>query len=370
MTEKTVKQEKFSACSSGRFRRWLPKTPLARPWILGLILLIAIIGSLFMGAYPIPWHRILEILLNSVWPFSGSESAYLDLREITVVTLIRPPRILVAVLAGIALGMSGTALQGMMRNPLVGPDLVGVTSGAAFGAVLAMWLGFLYTPVILVLSTIGGIAAMLGTMALARVVGGRNDSLPLILAGFFIGAFFLAGVGLLIYLENPFYPKGQRTGNIIYWLLGTFRGAGPVKAWTIAVPTIVGGTVLMGLRWRLNLLSLGDLDASSLGINLNRLRWILITVVSLMVAGQVAVSGVVGWVGLIIPHAARMLVGPDHRRLIPASAMLGGLFVLGLDNFTRTVIWSEVPVGVLSAIFGTPLICFLFWKTKTKGWNE
>jgi iron complex transport system permease protein len=358
------------AALPGQSRRWLARNPWAGPWLLALILAIAVFLSLFMGAYPMPWRRPWDILMNMVWPFSWTDSPVWDLREITIVTLTRPPRILVATFAGIALGMSGTALQGMFRNPLVGPDLVGVSSGAAAGGVLAMWLGFLNTPGLLAMSTLGGVGAMICTMALAKIVGGKSDGLPLILAGFFVGAFFMACVGLLCYVGNPFYPKGQRTGNVIYWLLGTFRGADPVKAWTIAIPTVVGGGILMGLRWRLNLLSLGDLDAKSLGININRLRWVLIMVVSFMVAGQVAVSGVVGWVGLIIPHCARMLVGPDHRRLMPASAMLGGLFVLGLDNFTRTVIWSEVPVGVLSAFFGTPFICFLFWKTRTKGWNE
>jgi iron complex transport system permease protein len=136
----------------------------------------------------------------------------------------------------------------------------------------------------------------------------------------------------------------------------------------IAIPTLCGGAVLMLLRWRLNLLSLGDLDASSLGINVLWLRWAIIAVVSLIVASQVSVSGIIGWVGLVVPHCARMLVGPDHRRLLPASALLGGLFVLGLDDLTRSVVQAEIPVGILTALFGTPVICFLFWKTQTRGW--
>ena len=141
-------------------------------------------------------------------------------------------------------------------------------------------------------------------------------------------------------------------------------------------PTLAGlvpellPAVLMLLRWRINLLSLGDLDAASLGVDVRWLRWLVIAVVSLIVAAQVSVAGVIGWVGLVVPHLARMLVGPDHRRLLPASALLGGLFVLGLDDVTRTIVRGELPVGVLSALVGTPFICFLFWKTQTKGWSD
>jgi iron complex transport system permease protein len=152
--------------------------------------------------------------------------------------------------------------------------------------------------------------------------------------------------------------------------LGVFRGADPTKALVITLTTGIGGIILMGLRWRINLLSLGDFDAKSLGLNVRALRWILIMTVSLMVAGQVAVSGIVAWVGLIVPHLSRMMVGPDNRRLLPTSALIGGIFVLGLDDFTRTIIFGEIPVGVLSGFIGTPLICYLFWKNGIKGWNE
>jgi iron complex transport system permease protein len=157
---------------------------------------------------------------------------------------------------------------------------------------------------------------------------------------------------------------------IVYWLLGSFRGADPEKVWMIAIPTLAGGTALMLLRWRLNLLSLGDLDAASLGIDVRYLRWIIIAVVALMVAAQVSVSGIVGWVGLVAPHCARMIVGPDHRRMLPVSALLGGLFVLGLDDLTRSIVQAEIPVSIVSALFGTPVICFLFWKTQTRGWTQ
>ncbi|MDR3203733.1 MAG: iron ABC transporter permease [Deltaproteobacteria bacterium] len=371
MTELSKKFAQRINNFTSQIRLRLSQSQWTNPGPLAVILFLCVLASLFYGSYPVTASRTLGILINLLLPSGWLDSSALDLKEIAVITIIRPPRILVAVFSGVALGMSGTALQGMMRNPLVGPDLVGVSSGAAFGSVLGFWLGLFEKPVIiLAMASIGGCCALLLTMALAKMVGGKSDGLPLILAGFFVGAFFLACVGLLLYVNNPFYPRGQRTYNIIYWLLGMFRGADSAKALVVTLTTLIGGVVLMGLRWRINLLSLGDLDAKSLGIDVSWLRWLLIITVSFMVAGQVSVSGVVAWVGLIIPHCARMLVGPDHRRLMPTSALLGGLFVLGLDNFTRTVIKGEIPVGVLSGFIGTPLICFLFWKTKTKGWNE
>ena len=334
------------------------------PFLLVLVFLAAVLASLLIGTYPMSAGRAADILFHLVWPFSWPGHPDWDLREVTIMEIIRPPRVLVATLAGVGLGMSGTALQGMMRNPLVGPDLVGVSSGAAFGGVLAIILGWSSVGLI-ALAFAFGLLAVACTFGLAKIVQARADGIPLILAGFFVGSFFLAGVGFLLYVD----PTGSGPG-IVYWLLGTFRGADPTKVWMLAVPTLVGGTVLMGLRWRLNLLSLGDLDAASLGIDIRYQRWLIIAVVSMMVAAQVAVSGIVGWVGLIVPHCARMLVGPDHRRLMPVSALLGGLFTLGLDDLTRSIIWAELPVGILTAFFGTPVICFLFWKTQSKGWNK
>jgi iron complex transport system permease protein len=250
----------------------------------------------------------------------------------------------------------------MMRNPLVGPDLVGVTSGAAFGGVMAMLLD--WPPVgIIGLAFCGGLGAMMCTFSLAKLAGGRSDGIPLILAGIFVGALFLACVGLVQFLAPDW-----KLPRMVYWLLGSFVGADPQKVYMVAIPTLGAGAMLMLLRWRLNLLSLGDLDALSLGINVHVLRFSIIALVSLIVAAQVSASGIIGWIGLVIPHCARMLVGPDHRRLLPASALLGGLFVLGLDDLTRSIVEAELPVGVLTALIGTPVICFLFWRTQSKGW--
>jgi iron complex transport system permease protein len=345
-----------------------PPAPHRRGWIvplfLGATVSAAIVGSLCIGAYPMSFGKAALIVWHLALPWALPQNPPWDLKELTVVQIIRLPRVLLAVLAGIGLGMSGTALQGMMRNPLVGPDLVGVTSGAAFGGIMAMLLGWPPTGVI-ALAFAGGFGAMLCTFALAKLAGSRSDSIPLILAGVFVGAFFLACVGLVQFLAPDW-----KLPRMVYWLLGSFVGADPQKVYMLAAPTLGAGVILVLLRWRLNLLSLGELDAASLGVDVRWLRLAIIVLVSLIIAAQVSVSGIIGWIGLVIPHVARMLVGPDHRRLLPVSALLGGLFVLGLDDLTRSVVQAEIPVGVLTALFGTPIICFLFWKTQSRGWVD
>ncbi len=334
------------------------------PLLLGAGVLVAMLASMCIGAYPMSFWQAGRIVLHLAWPGPLPANPPWDLKELIVVQIVRLPRVLLATMAGMGLGMAGTALQGMMRNPLVGPDIVGVTSGAAFGGVLAMMFNF--DPAgIIALAFVFGLGAMALTFGLAKLAHSGTSGLALILAGVFIGAFFLALVGLI-----QFLVPDAKLPSMVYWLLGSFVGADRTKVLMIAIPTLLGGAVLMMLRWRINLLSLGDLDAKTLGINVGVLRWGIIALVSLIVASQVAVSGIVGWAGLVVPHCARMLVGPDHRRLLPTAALLGGLFVLGLDDLTRSIVRAELPVGILTALIGTPIVCFLFWRTQGKGWGR
>ncbi len=337
------------------------KYGLAVPILLLLALLAAVLGSLCVGAYPMSMGHAARVLLHIAWPFDAASKTQFNSKEVTALTLIRPPRVLLAALAGLGLGMAGTALQGMMRNPLVGPDIIGVTSGAAFGGVIGVTCDL--SPLwIISLAFCGGLLAMTCTFSIAKMTRVRGDSIILILAGIFVGAFFLALVGVVEFYGNIF--------TITHWLIGSFVGADWTKVATIAIPTLFGGAVLMALRWRMNLLSLNDLDAKSLGINVGVLRWVIIVLVSLIVASQVAVSGIVAWVGLVVPHCARMLVGPDHRRLLPTAGLLGALFVLGLDDLTRSIVHGGLPVGTLTALIGTPAVCFLLWKSRGKGWGR
>lgn len=334
------------------------------PTLLAVGVLLAILGSLCVGLYPVTFGQAARIVMHLMWPSTLPQNPPWTAKEIIVVQVVRLPRVLLATLAGLGLGLSGATLQGMLRNPLVGPDIVGVSSGAAVGGVLAMLWDF--SPAgIIVMAFCGGLLAMTMTLGLARLAHAVADSMILILAGVFISALFVAMISLIVSkADDAHLPR------MVYWLLGTFVGADAKHVAMTALPTLAGGAVLMSMRWRLNLLSLGDLDAQILGLNVSLLRWVIIALVSLIVASQVAVSGVIGWVGLVVPHCARMLVGPDHRRLLPAAALLGALFVLGLDDFTRAVSGAEIPVGVITALVGTPVVCFLLWKSHGKGWGR
>lgn len=334
---------------------------VAAPWLLGLLTVGAVLASLCIGVYPISFGRVAQIIGGLAWPFSVPDHASWTLKEQIVVQVVRLPRVIVATMAGLGLGLSGAALQGMLRNPLASPDLVGVASGAACGCILGMFLD-LPSLGILALGLLGGTVALVCTSLLAKLVQG--GSAAIVLSGVFVGAFFTALVGIVQYTSD----SHTQLPGMVYWLLGSFVGADQKKVAIITISTLGAGSVLMLLRWRINLLSLGDLDATSLGFDADRARWAIILLVSLIVASQVAASGVIGWVGLVVPHIARMLVGADHRRLLPVSALLGGLFTLGMDDVSRTLFSQEIPVGLLSAVVGTPFVFFLFWRMRSKGW--
>ncbi len=336
---------------------------VAASTILGIVTLLAMLLSLCIGVYPIPFSKVVQIVGALAWPFPLPDHVPWTLKQQTVVQVVRLPRVIVATMSGVGLGISGAALQGMMRNPLVSPDLVGVTSGATCGSILAMLFNFPASGVV-GFGLAGGLLARTCTTFLARLVRRNGDSLVVILAGVFVGAFFTALVGIIEYTSD----SHTQLPGMVYWLFGSFVGADPRKVAMITIPTLGAGAILMLLRWRINLLSLGDLDATSLGFNAGRLRWTIIFLVSLIVASQVAASGIIGWVGLVVPHLARMIVGPDHRRLLPVSALLGGLFTLVMDDISRTLFSQEIPVGLLTAVVGAPMICFLFWKTQAQGW--
>jgi len=332
--------------------------------LLALTLLGCMLGSLCIGAYPVPLTDVGKILLGLSLPEPLRPAASWSDAEFAAVQVIRLPRILLAVLAGGGLGISGAALQGMMRNPLVGPDLMGISSGAACGGILAILFDWPSWG-LLAAAFSGGFLALASAWMLARLSRG-GGILPLILAGVVVAAFFTAVHGLIQYTADP----ENKLPTMVYWLIGSFAGATPAKVDILAPPVLIGGGMLLMLRWRINLLSLGDLDAASLGVRSAGLRWTIVALVSLIVAAQVAVSGIVGWVGLIVPHFARMLAGPDHRRLLPAAALTGAIFLLITDDIARTVVTQELPIGILTAGLGTPIFAFLFWRLQAKGWSH
>lgn len=332
-------------------------------WLIALAFALAglCIVSLGIGRYGVSVSTILRILGATVWPSDVVPAAWTQ-NEWVVVMQIRLPRIIIAVMSGMGLGLSGAVLQGLFRNPLVGPDIIGVSHGAAFGGVFSILLG---ASVLGIVSgaVVGGLLALGICFALAGASG--NNILTLVLTGLIVSAFFGAAVGVIQYVADP----DVQLPSIVYWLLGSFANANWSSVATIVVPFFVAGTMLLMMSWRLNLLSLDDFDAMALGLNVARLRWLIVFLVTLIVASQVAVSGGIGWVGLIIPHFARMIFGADHRTLLPASALLGGLYVVAMDDIARTASSQEIPIGLLTALVGTPIFAWLLQKNRNRGWR-
>lgn len=310
---------------------------------------IALIASMLLaisaGRFSVSVPRILEIIMN--WVASPSVApAEMDER---IVLLVRLPRVLLAALAGAGLAVGGAALQGVFRNPLVSPQVLGISQGAAFGGALSLLVGF-HGYVLLGLSFSFGLLALVLVGALARI-NGRTEILTVILSGTVIGALFGAFVSIVQFVADP----NTSLPAIVFWLMGSFSTATWARLW-LAVPGItVGLLIVFALRYRLNLLALEDSEARSLGVNPDKERWYVFIAISLMTGTSVAVAGIIGWIGLVVPHAARILVGEDHRALIPASALLGAAYLTFVDTLARTLTSAEIPLGVLTAIIGAPV---------------
>ena len=335
--------------------------------ILCVLLALLVLASLFylaLGRYYVPAGTVARILLAGAVPGNAAGVPGWQETEGIVVWLVRLPRLLMVVLAGMGLALSGASLQGIFRNPLVGPHLVGVSSGASFGGVLAILLS-LPAAGIVGLAFAFGMLSLVLVFALSRLAG-RAGVLALVLAGVIVSAFFGALVGLTQHLADP----EAKLPGMVYWLMGSFAGADWNKVPVIGIPTVIAGSMLVLLKWRINLLSLGDTDAAALGVKVGTLRWAVLLLVSLIVSAQVSVSGGVGWVGLVIPHFARMLVGPDHRSLLPASALLGGIYLLVMDCLARNLTAQEIPLGLLTALLGAPVFAYVFWKMQARGWGR
>ncbi|HEV7259626.1 MAG TPA: iron ABC transporter permease [Bosea sp. (in: a-proteobacteria)] len=327
--------------------------------LLAVALVIVALASLGLGRYEIPPLKVLRILASGL----GLPDPSLIEVERNVVFNVRLPRILVAIFAGAGLALCGAALQGVFRNPLVGPHIIGVSSGAAFGGTLAILFGASRSMLLLGAFAFG-MLSLLMVYALHALVARRN-MLALVLAGVIVGGFFGALVSLVQYLADT----EEKLPRIVFWLLGSFATADYEKLALILGPILVGGILLLLLRWRINILSLGEDDAQALGISVAGTRWLILALISLIVSAQVAVSGVIGWVGLVVPHLARMMVGPDHRQLLPASALAGALYMLLIDDVARTATDSEIPLGILTALLGAPIFALVFFRSQRAGQN-
>lgn len=324
----------------------------------GLGLLALVLAALTVGKYPLGPGEVARVVVRAL---SGSTHADV---EATVVLGVRLPRVAAALLVGAALAAAGATYQGMFRNPLVSPDILGVSSGAGLGAVLAIFLS-LPAALIQLSSFVGGLLAVTVVYAIARAVRGVHDEvLVLVLAGVVVGALFGAGISLLTYLADPY----DQLPAITFWLLGSLASARPEDLAAAAPSLLIGLIPLVLLRWRVNLLSLGDEEAQALGVDTARLRGLLILAATLMSAAAVSLAGVVGWVGLVIPHIARLVVGPNYDRLLPASLLLGAGYLLLVDTLARGLAQVEIPLGVLNALVGAPFFLWLLARAR-RSWR-
>jgi iron complex transport system permease protein len=317
--------------------------------VAGLLVLTAV--AFAVGRYPVSPGEILSLLIAKLTGDGAAFSPNVD----SVVLQVRGPRVLAALLVGAALAAAGTAYQGMFRNPLVSPDILGVSTGAALGAVLGIFLsaGIFFTQL---LAFGGGLAAVGAVYWVGSRLRGHDPLLALVLTGVVIGSLLGSAIALLKYLADPY----NQLPAITFWLLGSLASISP-RDLAIAAPLALAGLApMLLLRWRIDLLALPDDEARALGVDTRTLRPIVVMAATLMTAAAVAVSGIIGWVGLVIPHAARLIVGPGFGRLLPLAMLLGAGFLLAVDTLCRTIATIEVPPGVLTALIGTPFFLWLF----------
>jgi iron complex transport system permease protein len=328
---------------------------------LGLAVLILLAGvavAFALGRYPV---SLLELGRAVAAKIGGTPSGLPPAVE-AVIWQIRGPRVVAAVLVGSALAVAGAAFQGLFRNPLVSPDILGASSGAALGAVLGIYWSFGVFG-IQALAFAGGLIAVASVYVIGSALRGGDTVLVLVLTGVVVGSLLGAGVGLVKYLADPYNQLPAMT----FWLLGSLAATAPSDLMPLLGPVLFGTAILLALRWRINAMSLPEEEARALGIPTGPLRVAIVAAATLVTAASVAAAGIIGWVGLVVPHLARFLVGPSFPRLLPTAAVLGGGYLLLIDTLARTMALVEVPLGILTAVIGTPFFIALL-RQAHRGW--
>ena len=315
-------------------------------------LLALFLLSFVVGRYGVPLGQVVRILLSGVLPL---EQTWTDNMAIAVLN-VRLPRILLACLVGCGLSAAGTGYQTVFQNPMAAPDILGASSGACFGAALAILTGQSA-----VMITVFAFLASLLSVALVYLVGNHtrgNRVVNLLLAGIMVGSLFSACTSYIKLVADPTNQLPQ----ITYWLMGSLSGTRMGKVRFAAVCMAVGLVPLLLLRWRMNLLTLSPDEARAMGVHTDRLRLAVILSSTVLTAAAVSVSGMIGWVGLVIPHLSRRIVGSDCRRLMPMSCLFGAAFLLLVDNMARCLTATEIPIGILTAFVGAPFFIYLMVK--------
>jgi iron complex transport system permease protein len=327
----------------------LPRSGSGIVLVLGLLLIAAVLASLSLGRYPIPLAALVSRLAGR--PFDSA-------RMEAVLVNVRLPRVIMACLVGTSLAAAGASYQGVFQNPLAAPDILGASSGAATGATLAILLrlpGYMIT--------VFAFCTSLVTIAIVMLVGERargRKITGLILAGLMISSLHSALGSFMKLVADP----NNVLPEIVYWLMGSLAKTKPADLSFVLVPMALGLTPLLVFRWRINLLTLGEEEAQSMGVNVRGMRALVIVCGTLVTAAAVSVSGVIGWAGLIIPHLTRRIAGNNYQSLMPVSMLMGALFLLLIDNISRNLFATEVPLGILTSLVGAP---FFLWLITRKG---
>ena len=314
--------------------------------------------SLCVGRYPLPIGDVINVLWGRIFPGGDLVPPIYQ----TIIWEIRMPRALLGSLVGACLAVSGAAFQGLFRNPLVSSGILGVSSGAGFGAALAILL-FNTVAAAYPFALVFGILAVVCSYLIARLYS-TTPAIMLVLGGVIVSSVFAALLSFVKYVADPY----EQLPTIVFWLMGSLASARYSDILVAGVPMAIGVVGLLAIRWQINVLSMGDREAHALGVNTMLSKCIIILCATLATAGAVCVSGVIGWIGLVIPHIGRMLVGNDNRVLIPVSLSLGACFLMLVDNLGRMITGSEIPLGILTALVGGPFFVYLLKKTKGGGW--
>lgn len=325
--------------------------------ILALVVFVVATAavSLMLGRYPISLDQAAGMVASR---FIDIPQTWTKQQEAMFFN-VRMPRILLALMVGCCLAAAGAAFQGIFQNPLVSPDILGASQGAAFGAAVAILLGvssFLVSASAFVFSIV---AVALVLLVSSRAHG--NRILVVVLAGVMVSSLFSAGVSFAKLVADP----QDQLPSITYWLMGSLAGTKlDITLAIVAIPMALGLVILFVLRWKINVLTMGDEEAQTMGVDASRIRLLVILGATLVTASSVAVSGMIGWVGLVVPHWCRMIVGADYRKLMPASMLMGAGFLLVVDNVSRLAFTAEIPIGILTAFIGAPFFCYLITRKK------
>lgn len=323
------------------------------------VLLAGVVLAFTVGRYPVSFADLLTV----IWAKTTGQPSGLPPAIESVLLQVRGPRVVAAVLVGSGLAAAGAAFQGLFRNPLVSPDILGASSGAALGAVVGIYLSAGIFG-IQSLAFAGGLLAVAAVYLVGSAMRGGDAVLVLVLTGIVVGSLLGAGVGLLKYLADPY----NQLPAITFWLLGSLAATHSSDLLPLGVPILLGCVVLLLLRWQMNALSLPDEEARALGVPTTALRIAVVAAATMVTAASVAAAGIIGWVGLVVPHLARFLVGPSFPRLLPVSAILGGGYLLLIDTLARTVAPVETPLGILTAVIGTPFFIALL-RSAHRSWS-